>query len=241
MYEKDKSEKFVNKNWTILMTVNNAYLDFFQNWIHFYNKLQVNYPMIITAEDDVVFLRLRQINGKPRFTPVRSWRISLGSAVAYKSKGFKELASGRPTYILRYLEKGTNILYADTDSVWLHDPAPFFKGQYDMWMQVDSPGNLCTGLMAIKSNNVSIELMKKWEASLKKRLAVNQPAFNKVHRNSTIHLKPLDRNLFPSGNLYFGKFNDDKRKNVVIVHNNYKIGHDSKLERFKSFKLWFSN
>jgi hypothetical protein len=71
-----------------------------------------------------------------------------------------ELASGRPTYILRYIEKGTNILYADTDSVWLHDPDPFFQGHYDMWMQLDGPGNLCTVLMAIKSNNESIKLMK---------------------------------------------------------------------------------
>jgi hypothetical protein len=76
---------------------------------------------------------------------------------------------------------------------------------------------------------------------VKSRLDIDQVAFNKVYKNSTIHLKPLDRNLFPSGNLYFGKFNDDKRKNVVIVHNNYVKGHDSKLERFKILELWFSN
>ncbi|XP_060603232.1 uncharacterized protein LOC132756233 [Ruditapes philippinarum] len=241
IYETKERDNFRNKNWTILMTVNDAYFDFFQNWIHFYQKLQTKYPLIVIAEDDVVFLKLRQLNGNSLFTLVRSLRTSHRSAVVYGSKGFNELASGRPTYILKYLERGTNILYADTDSVWLHDPVPYFQGQYDMWMQLDSPRNLCTGLMAIKSNNESIKLMRLWEASLKERLDIDQTAFNKVYRNSTIHLKPLDRSLFPSGNLYFDQFSDAKRKNVIIVHNNYIKGHEKKLQRFENFKLWFSN
>ncbi|XP_060603233.1 uncharacterized protein LOC132756234 [Ruditapes philippinarum] len=183
------------------MTVNDGYFDFFQNWIHFYNKLQLNFPLIVIAEDDDVFLKLHQLNTQSVFTLVRSWRNTLRSAVVYGSKEFNELASGRPTYILTYLETGTNILYADTDSVWLHDPFPYFQGTFDMWMQVDGPGNLCTGLIAIKSNNESIKLMRLWEAALKKRLDIGQTVFNQVFTNSTIHLKPLDRNLFPSGNI----------------------------------------
>ncbi|XP_060603234.1 uncharacterized protein LOC132756235 [Ruditapes philippinarum] len=193
------------------MTVNDGYFDFFQNWIHFYNKLQLNFPLIVIAEDDDVFLKLHQLNAQSVFTLVRSWRNSLRSAVVYGSKEFNELASGRPTYILTYLETGTNILYTDTDSVWLQDPFPYFQGPFDMWMQVDGPGNLCTGLMAIKSNNESIKLMRLWEAALKKRLDIDQTVFNQVFTNSTIHLKPLDRNLFPSGNLYFDQFTDTKR------------------------------
>jgi rhamnogalacturonan II specific xylosyltransferase len=241
IHETKETNNLSSTNWTILMTVNDAYFDFFQNWFHFYQKLQLKYPLIVIAEDDVVFLKLIQLNGNTVFTLVRSWRTSHRSAVVYGSKGFNELASGRPTYILKYLEKGTNILYADTDSVWLHDPVPYFLGKYDMWMQLDSPRKFCTGLMAIKSNNESFTLMRLWEASLKERLDIDQTAFNKVYRNSSIHLKPLDRNLFPSGNLYFDQFSDAKRKNVIIVHNNYIVGHEKKLKRFEKFKLWFSD
>ena len=230
-----------NENWTILMTVNDGYFDFFQNWIYFYNKLQIAYPVIVIAEDDIVFKKLEEKNGRPVYQLVRSWRISIHSAHAYGTREFKELASGRPSYILRYLENGTNILYADTDSVWLQNPFPFFNGTYDMWMQVDGqPDNLCTGFMAIKSNSKTIKLMKLWETSLKHRPDVIQPAFNRANKHSEVHIKQLDMRLFPPGQQFFREFSDVERNHVVVVHNNFIRGHDKKLARFKTFNLWFS-
>ena len=227
------------QHWTILMTVNDGYFDFFQNWINFYNKLQLNNPIIVVAEDDLVFKKLQKQKGKPVFKLVRSWRISLNLPVMYMTKGFKKLVSVRPSYILKYLENGTNILYADTDSVWLQDPFPFFNGTYDMWMQVDGqPDNLCTGFMAIKSNSKTIKLMKLWETSLNQRLDINQPAFSRVYKDSNVVIKKLDTNLFPSGQQFFEEFSDVERNHVVVVHNNYINGHDKKLARFKKFNLW---
>ena len=36
-------------------------------------------------------------------------------------------------------------------------------------------------------------------------------------------------------------FDRSMRSNVVVVHNNYIIGHDNKVKRFKSVGLWWNN
>ncbi|XP_053391832.1 uncharacterized protein LOC128554592, partial [Mercenaria mercenaria] len=165
--------------WTILVTVNDGYFYFFQNWLHFYRKLHLPYRLIAIAEDDIVFFKLQQLGGN-LLTLVRSGRNSLSEAVIYGSKAFSELASGRPTYILKYLQNGVNIVNADLDAVWLQNPFPYFNGSFDMWIQSDGPKNLCTGLMAIKSNNKTIRLMQNWQVSLNKHLQIDQTAFNEV-------------------------------------------------------------
>ncbi|XP_045165448.2 uncharacterized protein LOC123529260 [Mercenaria mercenaria] len=225
--------------WTILVTVNDGYFDFFQNWLHFYRKLHLNYRLIVIAEDDIVFFKLQQLDGN-LITLEKSRRNSSREAVVYGSEAFSELASARPTYILKYLQNRVNIVYADIDAVWLRNPFPYFNGSFDMWMQSDGPKSLCTGLMAIKSSNDTIKLMLEWEASLKKHLQIDQSAFNKVVKYSKARLKTLDTNLFPSGRLYFKEFKDNQRSNVVIVHNNFIKGHPAKLQRFKTYKLWYS-
>ncbi|XP_060551281.1 uncharacterized protein LOC132712862 [Ruditapes philippinarum] len=236
-----KGETSDHGNWTILMSVNNGYFDFFQNWMHFYKKLDLKRSLRVIAEDDEVFLKLQQLNTSSFFNVERSWRNPPRSVVVYGSKGFSELASGRPSYILKYLQKGENLLYADADSVWLRDPFPFFTGDFDMWMQVDkTPSNMCTGLIAVKSNNKTMQLMKTWETSLQKHLEIDQTAFNKIYKTSTVHLKQLDTKRFPSGQLYFERFNKSLQEEVVIVHNNFIIGHEPKLKRFVKHKLWFT-
>ena len=229
-------------NWIILMTVNNGYFDFFLNWLHFYKKLNLKRPVIVMAEDYKVFLKLKELNVSSFVNVQRGLNDSRGAAVTFGSKGFDELTASRPTYILQYLEKGMNVLYADTDSVWLRDPFPFFTGNFDIWMQVDVlPDNMCTGFIALKSNNSTVNLTKRWKASLKRHLQFDQTAFNAVYKTSPVHLKQLDMNFFPSGLLYFEKFSKYQQENVVIVHNNFIRSHTKKLNRFIKYNLWFSN
>ena len=227
-----------NTSWIIILTVNDGYLDFLQNWIHFYEKLHLNYRVFVITEDDTAFLKLNNLKLDQAFTVIRSWKKSSSSAVKFESKQFMELTSARPSHIFTYLEKGLNVLYADIDSVWLQDPFPYFTGDFDMWIQLDG-NTYCTGLLGIRRSNDSIKLTKMWEASLKQKLNNDQTAFNLVCKEAKIKIKSLDTNLFPSGDLYFNKFDTSKRNSVAIVHNNYIIGHDKKLQRFKKHNLWF--
>jgi rhamnogalacturonan II specific xylosyltransferase len=226
------------KNWTILLTVNDAYFDFFQNWHFAYRKLNINYTIIIVAEDETVYKKLRPFQSES-MTIENSGHEDVNKYAAYGSKEFSKLVSQRPTHILRHLTKGVNILYSDIDMVWLQNPFPYFTGDFDMWIELDSINNYCTGLMAIKSNRNCLRLIKTWQNSLQHKQEIDQTAFNKVVRNATIDISILDNRIFPTGRQYFGKFTDKQRASAVVVHNNWIVGKQAKLNRFQKYKLWF--
>ena len=39
------------RNWIILMTVNTAFIDFFQNWFWYFRRHRLTVPVIVIAED----------------------------------------------------------------------------------------------------------------------------------------------------------------------------------------------
>ena len=229
-------------NWSLLLTVNNGYFDFFKNWRLHFMKLNISLPVYVIAEDNSVYDKL--INMKDsNFKVQRSEYISINSTVRYDSILYRKMVSARPTYILSFLQKGMNIIYCDLDSVWLKNPLPYLTGNYDVWSQVDSiPLQLfCTGFLAIKSNRNTYRLVKRWHKQLKRTPNLNQPVFNKLLKLSSLKLKPLNTMLFPSGELYFEIFNDKQRAGAVVVHNNWIRGHTNKLERFQKMKLWLND
>ena len=79
--------------------------------------------------------------------------------------------------------------------------------------------------------------LENWKASLVTP-DINQIQFNSLVEKSEIKHKPLPRSVFPDGISYFAR---GIQRNVVIVHNNYIIGHDNKVQRFKSVRLWWNN
>ena len=56
-----------------------------------------------------------------------------------------------------------------------------------------------------------------------------------------VRISRLNMNTFPSGDIYFAAKGKNNHSEVVIVHNNFIVGHDKKLERFKQFHLWYNN
>jgi rhamnogalacturonan II specific xylosyltransferase len=232
------NESHCHNNWTILLTVNDAYFDFFQNWHLAYCKLNINYPIIIVAEDKTVYKKLRPFQSES-VTIEKSGHEDVNKSAAYGSKDFSKLVSQRPTHILRHLTKGINILYSDIDMVWLQNPFPYFTGDFDMWIELDSINNYCTGLMAIKSNRNCLRFIKTWQNSLLLKQEIDQTAFNRVVKIATINISILDNRIFPTGRQYFGTFTDKQRALAVVVHNNWIVGKKAKLNRFKKYKLWF--
>jgi hypothetical protein len=118
--------------------------------------------------------------------------------------------------------------------------------------------HFCTGLLAVKANRKTLELVSTWEAALKKRPDIDQHVFNSVYSDvyryrtveennsakgaiSTVipYVQPLSQKLFPNGRDYFSKnFTKEDRDNVVQVHANFMMGHDKKKDRLKEFGLW---
>ena len=232
------------RNWIILMTVNTGYFDFYQNWFWYFQRHQLPVPVIVVAEDETGYKKLSElhINSKVSVTIERSEsNITEGTAADFNSKQFNKLVGERPAHILRHLKLGNNVLYSDTDSVWLRNPFPYLVGEFDIWTQMDGSGAdrmHCTGFLAIKYNNRTLQLMEAWKKLMVKLAYTNdQIGFKKLNK-STVRINDLKSELFPAGNQYFRELNDAKYANTVVVHNNFIIGHDRKKERFKNFSLW---
>jgi hypothetical protein len=151
---------------------------------------------------------------------------------------FRELMSARATHLLMYLPYTRYLLFSDVDTVWLHDPIPYFKGSYDMWMPLDRK-QYCAGFFAIRSYRKTENLIRKWEKKLIERASVNQIVINSlIQMSKNVKIAILNESLFPSGDMYFKKFSEKDRDNAVVVHNNFIKGINIKIDRFKAFDLW---
>ncbi|KAL4229870.1 hypothetical protein ACF0H5_010261 [Mactra antiquata] len=224
--------------WTVLLAVNDAFFDFFSNWFFYYTKLKLNLPIVIMAEDEKVYTKLKSVCS---YCQILRSGLNLHEAFNYNSANFIKLMSQRPSNILRLLRDGKNVLHVDVDSVWLHNPLPHLDMSVDVTYQLDGPNNVCMGFIAIKSNNRTIELVEQWRKRMSQKPKQNdQETFNSVLQNNkgSIRHQGLDAMQFPNGRQYFVDFNRTQRSRVVIVHNNYIIGHDTKKERFQKFGLW---
>lgn len=230
-----KWSKHASSEWMILLTVNNAFFDFFVNWYWYYKKLDLNLPITIIADDDESFKKLKSAYNS--CSVLRSG-LNISGAQDYKTKQYKILVSTRPQHILQLLQNGNDVLYADVDSVWVKNPLPFLNKTYDISIQSDGPSNLCTGFMAIKSNSKTIDVIQQWHDLLVGQPNTNQQSFNKAIRSSKVSYMALNSLYFPSGKQYFKNYDEKERSQAVVVHNNWIVGHDVKKKRFKKFNLW---
>jgi uncharacterized protein (TIGR01627 family) len=262
-HEKTEKEEVVSlaassTEWTILITVNDGYYDFMLNWLSHFDKLGLKVLVIVIAEDDVVYDKLKWL-GLPanKLQIERSALAGTGTAVDskligslnYDTKEYKTMVSTRASNLLRYLREGKNLIYTDVDTVWRSNPLMYLDNpstsDYDMLIQVDTDKYegvspyYCTGFMATRSNERTIKLMADWETELQDKPQLNQPIFNAIlHKRSTVKHFALSRNTFPSGLVFDSKHAQSKLDEAVVVHNNYIQGHDAKKDRFVKHNLW---
>ena len=235
--------------WMILLTVNNGFFDFFENWYAHYVRLKMDNRVVVIAEDDETYQGLT--SKYPNVEVERSTLASVG-ALTYDSEDYKAMVSTRADHILRHLKLGEDVVYSDVDIVWLANPFKDFDSKTDFVAQVDNPDcdtkgskcegykpYFCTGLMAMRSNERMIKLIDDWRAALKLTPQLNQPVFNKILKaNKVVTRRGLPIGRYPNGQMYFSDMDTKARARVFVVHNNWIAGHDAKLARFKQHKLW---
>lgn len=250
----------------IVCTVSHPYMPFLNNWLISLAKYNRHQAVLIIAEDYTTldFVNSRWPGHSVLIPPASSETTSL----RFGSQGFFNLTARRPKYLLEILELGYSVLYNDVDMVWLADPFSYFKNNREVYIIDDMallkteyhshalppPGKkgrtyICSCMLFLKSTEGAKLLMRTWIEELKERQwspsvkTNDQPAFNwalnKTAGQVDVYLLP--QVAFPSGGLYFK--NDSWRKETenkhVIVHNNYVVGFDQKIKRFRAHNLWF--
>lgn len=261
----DAAKAVANDGKIIICTVSQAYHEFLNNWLVSLAKQNRHQSALIIAED---FATLDFVNSRwPGHAVLVPPAPSSSQSLPFGSQGFFNFTSRRPQYLLEILELGYSVLYNDVDMVWLADPFSYFKDDHDVYFTDDMalikpeahshalppPGKkgrtyICSCMLYLRPTKGAKLLMKAWIKELQdqpwspRRKANDQPglnwALNKTAGQVDVYLLP--QQAFPSGGLYFK--NETWRKETtgqhVIVHNNYIIGIDKKVQRFRAAGLW---
>lgn len=219
-------------DWTILVCISEDFWKFFDNWFHYYSKLNLGMNIVMVAEDASTVDRYSKTSGvevldgdeiRVRMDAVES--NDANQLWAWGDADYKTLVMKRPDRILFFLYQGINVLYTDVDVVWREDPRPFFTADKThgkmpiAWAPYKMIGErchekqcheFCTGLLAMPANNETFQLVTQWSNVLHKhegdgKFPSDQEAFNQIaiwQRNDD-PVSALPREQFPSGLEYF--------------------------------------
>jgi rhamnogalacturonan II specific xylosyltransferase len=245
-----------SKHDVIATSVNAGYIDFAMNWICSISKLNItHFFFIATDEESYTYLHSRNYS----VFLVKPTKIGEGNteAVKYGTVQYQELILQRTKLVNKVLQLGFNILLCDIDAVWLENPMPYLSKAYDVQAQQEADGRLCGGFMFLQATE---GVKKLWQAvttaheeivsSAEKRHKLRnvdeseQALLLKLLPKSGLKVAKLDSDKFPNGLKYFGSqltFHSQmnlKTTKPIVVHNNYIIGKNKKLLRFKHFHLW---
>lgn len=181
------------------------------------------------------------------------------------TRGFADIATLKPACVLAVLRLGYNVLWMDTDIVAFRNPFDYLLPTADLTFQVggsfatDIPldvedalrADLCTGLYFALANERTeaffehtIQTLALFEDEVKfgDQSATNLVLFEQHWRRGIedITFQVLDPVLFPTGGVYFvSKEPQARGVEPVLVHNNFLIGRDLKIQRFRDFGLWY--
>jgi len=179
-------------------------------------------------------------------------------AVKYGTVEYQELILERTILVNKVLHLGFNILLCDIDAVWLKNPMPYISRGYDIQAQPEADGRLCGGFIFLMSSPGVQDLWQKVTDAHKEVVKTaekvhhlrgvdesEQQLLLKLLPKANLKVKKLDSDMFPHGLKYFGpqmtyhSKMDLNKIHPAVVHNNYVIGKDKKILRFKHFGLWY--
>ena len=173
----------------------------------------------------------------------------------YMTKQFDIICYNKLLVIYASLLQAVNVLWSDTDIVYFKDP---FKKLYTIQKPISIQNNtnqdninnnLCAGFMLFKNTEQSKVFLHKcidhinndYERLIVSKSDADQGIINKFNDPNIINV--LSVNEFPNGLVWWGKDTikplDFDRRNSYLVHNNWIVGLDNKVKRFKESGLWF--
>ena len=239
-------------NTIVLATTNSAFLDFTENWLYSIQRCGVWPNITVIAEDRAAYETLLKKNFDIHVT--LSNHLGTADNLIFNTPEFNVFTHKRANYILEFLQNGHNVLFSDVDTYWFENPFAYFEQgyEYDIYSQADHlpPGFLvlCSGFTYFKASQKTLKFVQIWISRLastyplrRDQLVFNEVISQEMKRRRGVKVKVLDPKKFVSGRYYFDEDWRSQNPDVkpVVLHNNWVIGHDVKVERFKQIGKWF--
>ncbi|KAG6499936.1 UDP-D-xylose:L-fucose alpha-1,3-D-xylosyltransferase-like [Zingiber officinale] len=268
-YTVARAAAFAARNDTLIVTaVSEPFLPLLNNWLISIARQKRQDQVLIFAED---YATLYEINRRwPGHAVLVQPAPESNAAHDYGSQGFFNLTSRRPRHLLQLLKLGYSVMYNDVDMVWVADPFRYLDGDHDVYFaddmfavkplnhshnlpppENDGQTNICSCMIFLRPTRGGKKLIRSWIEEIQKQhwskaaKTNDQPAFNCALRKTAkeVDLDLLPQTAFPSGGLYFRDANWVKRTQGLhaIVHNNYIVGFQNKIQRFKDYGLWLAD
>jgi len=152
-----------------------------------------------------------------------------------ENSGFRNIVKYKWKVIESTHKKYPNLMWVDTDIVFVENPVEILSNHEEVLFQTDNPGyTICTGFMVFNGTKKCRELIEECAShdSADDQIIMNQIALTKY--NDYIAL--LSEDLFPNGNVYYKQ---GRKKNAMIIHNNWMVGIENKMNKFKEEGYWY--
>ena len=250
----EKIRKFMHeKDYLIAALGNYGFLELILNWVEGLKRLKIENYAVFTPDKRLY----RELSKRRINTYFLKTNIKIPKKVVnYGTLGFNKIVSFKPFITYNLLKSGISVLLSDVDIAWLEDPMKYLrKGDYDIQVQCDhdeffrikdieNPYSRCnSGFYYAKSNKSTIRFFKR--ALQVSWIALDngdQAHFNWAARfyRRFMKIRVLDPLKFPNGNIYFKKNKEFKKfkSKPVIIHVNWIVGNDKKINAMKKHNLW---
>jgi len=175
---------------------------------------------------------------------------------SYGKDGWMDMMTAKMDVICGYLRKGSDVIYTDSDVVWLKDPIPLIENNikhiekntivgnaivgHDMIFQVDSKWDqesicLCGGFYYCRSNPKTIKLFDSRNVD-RKIFDREQTYINSAVQSFGLNVGIFPRELFPNGSYWYQHSSRIKDLSYVVHFNWTK---EDKKSLMKRYNLWF--
>lgn len=145
-----------------------------------------------------------------------------------------------------------NLFFIDSDVFFAKDPTETLKqnenSNYDMVCQTDRPvgSRWCAGVMLLKNNDTIKQLFQE-AIKIANNLSYiktdsgewhDQAILNHILARGHIKLNVFETTFATNGHLYFSNNGPKERLGQTIIHANFCVGTQQKIDWFKSENMW---
>lgn len=151
---------------------------------------------------------------------------------------FRALVKNKWQLIKKYFETYKPLVWLDTDIVFLKNPEQYFASLEEPTFQIDYPVKCaCTGLMYFPESETSDVIINTLGAQ---NTEDDQIVCNNLLRSNLLQNKVSYFNLdyFPNGG-YFYDANGTTKEQCIMLHCNYIVGLENKINRLKQTGVWY--